>query len=62
MKTHKIGKLLLRILLGFLVFVILFTAGTMIYHRIQSSRELAVLKEKGYYNPVSVGDYCLNVE
>ncbi len=41
--------------------LILFTLGTFIYHRIKTNKELELLKEKGYYNPVSVGDYSLNV-
>lgn len=36
-------------------------AGVFTNHSIKSSRELQKLKALGYYNPVSVGDYSLNV-
>ena len=46
------------IILGiFLLFVI----GLFIFHRVKSNQELELLKEKEYYNLVSVGDYNLNV-
>ena len=32
----------------------------MILHRIKTAQEIERLKEEGYYNPVSVGDYTLN--
>ena len=35
--------------------------GTFVCHRVKRSKEIKLLKENGYYNPVSVGDYCLNV-
>lgn len=54
-------KILRRILIGILVLLVLFIAGTYTYHTIQTRKEFALLKEAGYYNPVSVGDYCLNV-
>nr|WP_235715957.1 alpha/beta hydrolase [Acetivibrio cellulolyticus] len=41
--------------------LLLFTLATFIVHRNKSKSELELLKEKGYYNPVSVGDYSLNV-
>lgn len=41
--------------------VVLFTLATFVVHRIKSSQEIALLKERGYYNPVSVGDHSLNV-
>ena len=34
---------------------------TFIIHSVKSKQEIDLLKEKGYYNPVSVGDYSLNV-
>ena len=41
--------------------LILFALGTFVIHRVKTNRELAILKEKGYYNPVPVGEYSLNV-
>ena len=41
--------------------LLLFVLGVFIFHSICSSIELKTLKEKGYYNLVSVGDYRLNV-
>lgn len=61
MKKRKIRKILLRFLIILLSAVLIFTIGTFIYHRIASGNELSDLKEKGYYNLVSVGDYSLNV-
>lgn len=59
-KTH-VRKIILRVVLALLAVFLLFVLGTFTYHRIKSKEEIAVLKEEGYYNPVSVGDYCLNV-
>ena len=39
----------------------LFTLGTWIFHRVRTCQELELLKERGYFNPVSVGDDSLNV-
>lgn len=41
--------------------LLLFVLGTWLYHSVKTGQELALLKEKGYFNPVSVGDYSLNV-
>ena len=54
-------KAVLQAFLVFIAAILLLTAGTFIYHRIKTSKELDLLKEKGYYNPVSVGDHSLNV-
>ena len=50
-----------RILLVLLILLLLFTLVTFIIHRVKTNQETALLKEKGYYNPVSVGDHSLNV-
>ncbi len=60
MKQKKILKYTIRILLILFAAVMLFTLGTYIYHRQRTKEEIALLKEQGYYNPVSVGDYSLN--
>ena len=61
MKKRSIKKTVIRVLIILFAAVALFISGTFIFHRIKYNEEIAVLKEKGYYNPVSVGDYCLNV-
>lgn len=61
MKTKKIGRFIGIVLLIMLAITLIFTLVTFIVHSVRSSKELTLLKEKGYYNPVSVGDYSLNV-
>lgn len=58
---RKALKITGRILLVLLILLLLFTLVTFIIHRVKTDRETELLKEKGYYNPVSVGDYSLNV-
>lgn len=50
-----------KILMILLILLLLFTLITFIMHRVRTNQETALLKENGYYNPVSVGDYVLNV-
>ena len=57
----KALKIAGRILLVLLAVILLFTLVTFIIHRQKTRQEIELLKAKGYYNPVSVGDYCLNV-
>lgn len=57
----KALKITGRILLVLLILLLLFTLVTFIIHRVKTDQETGLLKEKGYYNPVSVGDYSLNV-
>lgn len=61
MKKRSIGKIVIRAVIILITAFMLFVLGTFIYHRIKSNEEIELLKEKGYYNPVSVGDHCLNV-
>lgn len=61
MKKKSVGKIILIVVAVLLSAVLLFTLGTFIMHKVKSNQELESLNEKGYYNPVSVGDYCLNV-
>ncbi len=61
MKKKRIGKIILIVVAVLLSAVLLFVLGTFIVHRAKSNAEMESLKEKGYYNPVSVGDYSLNV-
>lgn len=57
----KVGKIILKILLVLLALVVAFTAVTFAIHKVKRNKEVALLKEQGYYNPVSVGDYSINV-
>ena len=57
----KALKIVGRIFLIMLVVLLLFVLGTFILHRVKTDQALELLKEKGYYNPVSVGEYSLNV-
>ncbi len=57
----KVIKIAGKILLTLLVLIFIFVLITFIVHQIKTKQEVELLKEKGYYNPVSVGDYCLNV-
>lgn len=59
--VKRIRKIALYSILVLVILLVLFILGTFIFHRIKSKQELAFLKEHGYYNPVSVGEYCLNV-
>ncbi len=61
MATKKALKIVGRILLIMLAILLLFTLGTFIIHSVKTKQELELLKEKGYYNLVSVGEYSLNV-
>ena len=60
MKKRSVGKIIVTIVIILVLAIVMFVLGTFIFHLIKSSEEAALLKEKGYYNPVSVGDYCLN--
>ena len=61
MKKRNVKKIIIRVLIILLTAVMLFVLGTFVFHRIKRSEEITQLKEMGYYNPVSVGDYSLNV-
>ena len=61
MKKNRIGKIAKRVFIGLGIAIVLFILAVFIYHRIKSNEELEALKEAGYYNPVSVGEYALNV-
>ena len=58
---NKTTKIILRVGAALLAAILLFTLGIFVFHTVQSRKEFQLLKEEGYYNPVSVGDYCLNV-
>ena len=57
-RTIKItGKIILILLAALLIF----TVVTCIVHHVKTNEELDILQQNGLYNPVSVGDYSLNV-
>lgn len=53
-------KYIKQAVIHLLVICVLFFLGTIFFHRIMTDREISLLTEHGYYNPVSVGDYWLN--
>lgn len=61
MKRKKVRRILVLFLLILLAVPCLFALGTWIFHRVKTAQEMRLLKEKGYFNPISVGDYSLNV-
>ncbi len=60
-KSKKLIKIIRRIGIVLAIALVLFVVSTFIHHKLQSSKEFKLLKENGYYNPVSVDDYSLNV-
>ena len=56
-KKHILGKVLLALAIALVVLL----AGLFIFHKIKHSADMKFLAEQGYYNPVSVGDYSMNV-
>lgn len=61
MKTKKIGKIILKVLLILVILFVVFVIGVFVVHQVKRNEEINLLKEKGYYNPVSVGEYNINV-
>ena len=61
MRAKKIGKIILRILLVLFILFVVFVIGVFVFHQVKRNEEINLLKEKGYYNPISVGDYNINV-
>jgi pimeloyl-ACP methyl ester carboxylesterase len=58
---NKVLKIVGKIMLILLAVLLIFTVVTYFVHRVKSKEELEVLQQNGLYNPVSVGDYSLNV-
>lgn len=59
--AKKVRKIILIVILSIVGAAALFLGTVFVIHLIKSDKELKLLKEKGYYNPVSVGEYSLNV-
>lgn len=60
LKKKSVKKIIAVVLLSVFALAVLFTGIVFSVHTIKSSQELKLLKEKGYYNPISVGEYELN--
>ncbi len=60
-KKSTKGKIVLRVLLCLLLLLVCFTAVVFTVNKVKLSQEHQMFEEAGYYNPVSVGDYSLNV-
>ncbi len=58
---NKAKKITVGIILTLVALILAFTLVTYIIHMVKTNTELDALKEQGLYNPVSVGDYSLNV-
>jgi pimeloyl-ACP methyl ester carboxylesterase len=56
-KKFNLGKVL-RVIV---IILIVLLAGLFIFHKIKHAADMKFLAEQGYYNPVSVGDYSMNV-
>lgn len=50
-----------KILLAVFIIIAVLSGGLFIFHRIKHGIDMKYLTEKGYYNPVPVGDYSVNV-
>lgn len=59
--AQKRFKIFGRICLVIVIILLLALVGVFIYHRVHISKNREFLKEKGYYNLVSVGDHSLNL-
>lgn len=50
-----------KVLLTLFSIIVVILSGLFIFHKIKHGIDMKYLTENGYYNPVSVGDYSLNV-
>lgn len=60
-KGKRALKIIRNIIIALLCLIIAFSVVMLAVHKALSKKEFELLKENGYYNPVSVGDYNLNV-
>ena len=62
-EKKSVKKIILkRVLPAILFLLLLFLAAVFVVNKIKLSQELKILDDAGYYNPVSVGDYSMNVQ
>lgn len=50
-----------KVLLTLFSIIVVILGGLFIFHKIKHGIDMKYLTENGYYNPVSIGDYSLNV-
>ena len=50
-----------KVLLTVILVIVGIPVGLLIFHRVKHSMDMKYLEKMGYYNPVSIGDYSLNV-
>lgn len=60
-EKKSIKKVIMVIVIFLLSAILSFALVTFAVHRVRTNKEIESLKAQGYYNPVSVGDYSLNV-
>ena len=60
-KGQKNKTNLRKVLLTFLLIVVAILGGLFVFHKIKLGIDMKYLTEKGYYNPVSIGDHSVNV-
>ena len=61
MKAKTILKVIGRILLVLLLLIVLALLVCSVTYHIKLNKQMQTLKDAGYYHPVSVGDYAVNV-
>lgn len=59
-RPKRVKKVILIIVISVFALTLLFVGIVFLVHTIRSDQELNLLKERGYYDPVSVGEYELN--
>ncbi len=59
--TPPSPRKLAKVFLALAIALVVLLAGLFIFHKIKHSADMKFLTEQGYYNPVSVGDYSMNV-
>lgn len=59
--SKKIFKIIRNIILVILAVTVIFLLTVFIVHTVKSSQERTMLEQAGYVNPVSVGEYSVNV-
>lgn len=59
-RPKRVKKVILIIVISVFALILLFVGIVFLVHTVRSDQELKLLKERGYYDPVSVGEYELN--
>ena len=61
MKLKKVFKIIGKRILIIIVTLLVCIVCMFVYRQIRLKTDIEYLKKQGYYNPVSVGDYSLNL-